>query len=209
MKRLVSVRHGETLWNMDNRIQGSMDIPISGKGKEQAEALAGHLKDLECRFDAVYCSDLKRSRETCEILGSRFELPEPSVTPLLREIHCGDWEGLTVDQLLETAAEDYDEWRRNPFFRIPGGESIMDVRIRIEKFFQREKTALDKADRVLIVAHGLQNRMILSVVLNIDPQSARFFFQDNTAVNVFSWRHGCVFCDAWNLRCHLQEVAPC
>jgi broad specificity phosphatase PhoE len=85
----------------------------------------------------------------------------------------------------------------------------MDVKIRIETFFRQEKAALDRADRVLVVAHGLQNRMILSVVLKVDPQSARFFFQDNTAVNVFTWRHGRVFCDAWNHRPHIEEAEPC
>ncbi len=65
------------------------------------------------------------------------------------------------------------------------------------------RAELDAADHVLIVAHGLINRMFLSVLLQVDPQRARYFSQDNTAVNLFSWRGPRIYCDFWNLTCHL------
>jgi broad specificity phosphatase PhoE len=73
----------------------------------------------------------------------------------------------------------------------------------VVRFFETHRAELDAADHVLIVAHGLINRMFLSVLLQVDPQRARYFSQDNTAVNLFSWRGPRIYCDFWNLTCHL------
>jgi len=186
-----------------------VDKPLSGRGRSQARALCRGLERLGRSFDLLICSDLARARQTAGILAEGLGLPEPRLTPLLRELHCGDWEGITLEELRSNHRDAYLRWKRDPFFRIPGGESIMDVRIRVERFFREQAAPLEDGARVLMVAHGLLNRMVLSVILGADPQPTRYFAQDNTAINEFSWRDGSAFCERWNDVRHLEEVPPC
>jgi broad specificity phosphatase PhoE len=92
MTTLLLVRHGETDWNADGRLQGQTDRPLSDYGRRQARQLADDLAGEE--FDAVYASDLARARETAEIVAERLGLPVV-LDPDLREKDWGNWEGLT------------------------------------------------------------------------------------------------------------------
>ena len=203
MKTLVLVRHGETEWNSDRRIQGSVDVPLSEVGLAQAAALAHDLAEQGFRIDRIFTSDLQRSRETGRIIADRLGVAEVSENRLLRELHCGEWEGRLIDDLRENERELYETWLDDPAFAIPGGESVLQLRERVQRFFEGEKAELDRHKRVLVVAHGLINRMFLSVLLKLDPQRSRYFSQDNTAIDVFSWRGDRIYCDVWNLTCHL------
>jgi broad specificity phosphatase PhoE len=90
---LLLVRHAETDWNADGRLQGQTDRPLSDFGRRQAQRLAGELEREE--IEAIYSSDLSRARETAEILGERLGLPV-ALDPELREKDWGTWEGLTA-----------------------------------------------------------------------------------------------------------------
>ena len=92
MTTLLLVRHGETDWNADGRLQGQTDRPLSDFGRRQARQLAEELADEE--LEAIYASDLSRARETAEIVAERLELPVV-LDPDLREKDWGTWEGLT------------------------------------------------------------------------------------------------------------------
>ena len=92
MATLLLVRHGETDWNADGRLQGHTDRPLSDFGRRQARQLAEELADES--LEAIYASDLARARETAEIVGGRLELPVV-LEPDLREKDWGTWEGLT------------------------------------------------------------------------------------------------------------------
>ena len=93
MTTLLLVRHGETDWNADGRLQGHTDRPLSEFGRRQARQLAEELADEE--LDAIYASDLSRARETAEIVGARLGLAV-DLDPDLREKDWGSWEGLTT-----------------------------------------------------------------------------------------------------------------
>ena len=93
MTSLLLVRHGETDWNADGRLQGQTDRPLSDFGRRQARQLADELADEE--LEAIYSSDLSRARETAEIVGERLGLPVV-LDPDLREKDWGTWEGLTA-----------------------------------------------------------------------------------------------------------------
>jgi broad specificity phosphatase PhoE len=95
---LILVRHGETDWNAEGRLQGHTDRPLSDYGREQARRLADDLADEE--FDAIYASDLARARETAEIVAERLGLPV-TLEPDLREKNWGTWEGLTPPERLD------------------------------------------------------------------------------------------------------------
>ena len=203
MKTLILVRHGETDWNSDRRIQGSVDVALSETGRAQAVALAHEMAERGFLVDRVYTSDLVRSSETGRVIAERLGVSAVRAVPLLRELHCGDWEGRLIDDLRLNERELYEAWLDDPARPIPGGESVLQLRGRVEKFFEEEKAELDATENVLIVAHGLINRMFLSVLLKLDPQRSRYFSQDNTAINVFAWRGPRVYCDEWNRTSHL------
>jgi len=93
MTTLLLVRHGETDWNAEGRLQGHTDRPLSDYGRRQAQELAGELEDEE--LEAIYSSDLVRARGTAEIVGERFGLPVV-LDPDLREKDWGTWEGLNA-----------------------------------------------------------------------------------------------------------------
>ena len=97
MTELILVRHGETDWNAQGRLQGHTDRPLSDYGREQARRLAEELAGEQ--LDAVYASDLARARETAEIVGERLALPVV-LDPDLREKDWGNWEGLTSTERL-------------------------------------------------------------------------------------------------------------
>lgn len=93
MTTLLLIRHGETDWNADGRLQGHTDRPLTDYGRRQAAQLADALESEE--FDAIYASDLTRARETAEVVAERLHLPVV-LDPDLREKDWGNWEGLTA-----------------------------------------------------------------------------------------------------------------
>jgi broad specificity phosphatase PhoE len=102
MTELLLVRHGETDWNAEGKLQGHTDRPLNDYGRRQAQALADKLAGES--IDAVYASDLSRARETAEILGAKLGLPV-AVDPDLREKDWGNWEGLTSEERLHIEFE--------------------------------------------------------------------------------------------------------
>ena len=108
MTELLLVRHGETDWNAEGRLQGHTDRPLNEYGRRQARGLADELADEE--LDAIYSSDLARARETAEIVGERLGLPVV-LDPDLREKSWGSWEGLTPAerQEIELVGESTEE----------------------------------------------------------------------------------------------------
>src|ERR1700731_205740 len=97
MTTLLLVRHGETDWNAEGKLQGHPHRPLNEYGRQQAEALAASFSTGS--IDALYASDLSRARETAEILGAKLGLGV-EVDPDLREKNWGNWEGLTSEERL-------------------------------------------------------------------------------------------------------------
>ena len=146
MPTLLFVRHGETDWNAEGRLQGHTDRPLNDYGRRQARALAERLAGEE-PVDAVYASDLARAKETAEIVGRRLGLPVV-VDPDLREKNWGSWEGLTGD---ERAAIELV------------GESTREHRDRVLRAVRRI-VERHPGQRVVVVTHGGSLRRIQAVV---------------------------------------------
>ncbi len=129
MTRLYFVRHGQSESNLISQFAGSLNMPLTGKGRAQAEATAGFLKDIP--FSAAYASDLDRAYETGVIVTRRHNV---SVTPMpqLREIFAGEWEGKTYNELELLFPESYNIWKtRIGLARCPNGESVAQLQQRI------------------------------------------------------------------------------
>lgn len=197
MKRLYLVRHGETEWNADNRVQGSMDIPLSKEGINQAEMLAEFMLSLP-QPEKIYCSTLQRAMQTAEILAKKLDIKAIEKSDLLKEINCGLWEGKFIDDLVKNHSEEYFRWRLDSSFRCPEGESVEDVRERVEKYFVEKRNEFISYETVLIVAHGIYNRAVLSFIMDLPLQNCRYFEQENGALNVFVWGEVMPHLALWN-----------
>lgn len=124
------IRHGETDWNRDERIQGTSDVPLNAAGVAQARALRARLAPRV--FDAVYASDLQRARATAE---TALPGAEVRLDPRLRELAYGVLEGHRWEQLDDEQAAQVRHWREDPFERrVEGGESYGDLTARVQEF---------------------------------------------------------------------------
>ena len=154
--RLYMVRHGETLWNIEDRIQGQADSLLSDNGREQARKLAGRLSTV--RFDAVYSSSSSRAVQTARILAGGDSNPIRT-DPDLREIDLGPWQGILAAEVQGSAA--YREYRDNPAdYRPPIGESLYAVQNRMLAALGRIADS-HAGQRVLVVSHGVALRTAL------------------------------------------------
>ena len=140
MTTLLLARHGETDWNRERRLQGSTDTQLNDLGRSQAMQLAAELEDVE--LAAIYSSDLRRARETAEIVAEWKGL-DVHADRGLRERSFGSWEGLTRDEIAE----------RFPDLEHHDGEGDEQVRSRVLAAMQRIVTAHPRGN-VLVVSHG-------------------------------------------------------
>jgi 2,3-bisphosphoglycerate-dependent phosphoglycerate mutase len=165
---ILLARHGESDWNHTKRWQGFADRPLTELGLAQAERLADRLDETE--LDAVWSSDLKRARDTAEVVARRKGL-EVQTTPELREVDVGSWSGLTRAEAEARFPEGYARW-------IQGGEGWEDG----ETYSQLGErvvrailaiAAAHEGGRVLVVAHGGTIRAIHAAALGVDVSTYR------------------------------------
>lgn len=165
--RLFLVRHGETDWNREGRLQGGKDIPLNGLGRMQAEEAARRLKALTPNYATVdyVCSPMERARETMTILRRELELPPDGfrIDERLRELTFGDWEGFTWREIRKSAraserelarARENDKWGFVP----PGGESYRMLAERIRPVLE------GLAPDTVMVSHGGVARAVLALI---------------------------------------------
>lgn len=151
------VRHGETDWNNDGRIQGWIDVGLNSRGREQAKNLADELSSNQS-FDLVG-SPLRRARETASLLETSLTVEEKWFIDEFKELDQGFWNGLTGDWLETRSDETYMSWQECPTeTRPPSGESLTHVRSRVSNGL---KFVLNNATSpVLIVAHKVVNSLV-------------------------------------------------
>ena len=160
--RVILIRHGQTEWNLLQKYQGQTDIPLTDLGRTQAQRAGEYLASNET-IEALYCSDLSRTRETAEIVGKAVGL-HPSCDARLREISFGVWEGLTFTEVYEKYPEDFDHWHKDAFkTKVPGAESFEQVMNRAMEAI-KEIMAKHKGIKgtIAIVTHGGVIKAILS-----------------------------------------------
>ena len=170
MAKLVLVRHGQSLWNLEDRFTGWVDVPLTEKGREEARR-AGELLQ-EIRFAVAYTSALTRAQETLEIILSILGQRPPVIRDqALNERHYGDLQGLNKKKTAERyGAEQVKLWRRSFDVPPPNGEALKNTAERTLPFFERAILGdLQLGKSVLVVAHGNSNR---SIVMKLDGLSS-------------------------------------
>ena len=156
--QLTLMRHGQTTWNAARRFQGHADAPLTDTGREQARHAAEHL--TKARIQGIVASDLLRAHDTAKIVGGVLGLPV-NTDQRLREIHVGDWQGKTFEEVQNGA--EIAHWLTPSFyyeFRFPGGESRAELGQRAAAAL-KEIAAQRSGQHTLVVAHGGTIRMAL------------------------------------------------
>jgi len=201
--QLLLIRHGETQWNLDHRVQGHLDVPLTERGLHQAERLRAALVDDGVH--AVYTSDLQRARVTAEIIaGDRLPV---YVEPRFRESCFGSFEGLTGVECEARFPAEYHAWRgdsvRN---RPPGGETLEDLRERCLAAL-RELLPGHGGQTVAVVAHGGPVRAMVCGVLGLPLETYPKIRVENTSVARLLFTARGAILAGLNDVCHLKASA--
>ena len=201
MSKIYLIRHGEVEFNRKNAYVGSTDLALNDHGRHQAELLADYLQDKQ--ISEVFSSDLRRAYHTAEIIAGRMGLGVQAL-PELRELDYGDWEGVPEADAPKLYPHIFRDWRKNPVdVRIPGGETVGELRDRAYPAFRRIAEQVSGVNLV-IVAHKTTNRVLLCCLLGVDPNTYRRIGQGNSAMNVIERRKdGRLVVDQINETCHL------
>ena len=182
--RIIAIRHGETAWNVDTRIQGHLDIPLNARGRWQVGQLAQALVDE--RIAAIYASDLARAWETAGHVG---RLQQVAVTPEigLRERGFGEFEGKTFLEIEASLPEQAHRWRsRDPLFAPPGGESLVALRERVLEAASR-LAARHPGELIALVGHGGVMDVLYRAATRQAIDAPRTWALGNAAINRLMW----------------------
>jgi alpha-ribazole phosphatase len=182
--RVYLVRHGQVADGHTHRYHGNNDIGLSPKGVRQLEELAAQLAAVD--LAGVYASDLTRALSGAEII-SRGREAAPRAIPEFREVHFGAWEGLSFTEIAERyPAELEARFRDLTTFRIPGGESLLDVQTRVLPRLN-DLIAQHHEQAFLIVAHAGVNRVILSEALGLSLDHLFRLDQNYGCLNIIDY----------------------
>jgi probable phosphoglycerate mutase len=192
---LTLVRHGETDWNRDRRIQGTTDIPLNDTGRQQARDAAAALRDtLDARPMLMVSSDLARARETAQIMAVELGLPEPRQYSDLRERAYGVAEGMLSDEF-------GDRWGDWHTAEVPGAEARPHLRARALRAIRRvgadaRRTTAPIAASLIVVTHGALIREVIRHATRdefpvdgerLDNGSATTFLLDRDRLRLLSY----------------------
>jgi len=169
MPKLILVRHGQSLWNLEDRFTGWVDVPLTDLGKEEARRAGGLLKGTP--IDVAYTSGLTRAQNTLQLILETMGVSLPIIRDeALNERHYGDLQGLNKARTAEKyGAEQVHIWRRSFDIPPPNGESLELTAKRTLPFFERCILGdIAQGKNVLVVAHGNSNR---SIVMALDKLS--------------------------------------
>jgi broad specificity phosphatase PhoE len=199
--RLLLVRHGQSTWNHERRIQGQLDPPLSDAGRHQAVRLGRRLAGRT--FAGFYSSDLKRAAETAQLIGESLDL-DPTPMAELREIYLGQWEGLRTEDLATRFPEAWAGWTEEPDWDlVPGGEGAVAFEARVgaavDALFQRHAQG-----DVLVVTHGGVIQIALHHVVGRPGRGIFPFRIQNASVSVLERRNGRVVVSGVNDIGHLE-----
>ena len=182
--RLYLVRHGQVEGHKEKRYNGQVNVPLTQFGREESARICDSLVDIH--LDAVYSSDLDRSRYCAELVAAAHNLTV-STCESLRELHFGKWEGRTWTELQEAYPEAWQSRLQNLVdFQVPGGESFQDAADRIRPIIQKIIRAHSGGD-VVLVAHGGINRIVLLDAIGAPLQQAFSIEQDYGCLNIIDY----------------------
>lgn len=201
---VLAVRHGETAWNRESRIQGHLDIPLSPLGLAQAQRLAQALAGEP--LDAIYASDLGRARQTAAAVAERVGLPVQEDAGL-RERGFGCFEGLSWSEIESRWPEQALRWkRRDPEFGAEGGERLRDFYARAVGAVERLAQA-HPGQTLLVVAHGGVMDCLYRAGRRLALEAPRSWTLGNASINRLLYTPAGLSVVGWNDDLHLDGLS--
>lgn len=201
--RLCLVRHGETAWNAEGRVQGQTDVPLNAVGAAQADAVGAALAGE--RFSAIYSSDLTRVRQTAQPAAQRLGLPV-RLDAALRERHYGMFETCTYAEVRVRFPEDYARFRKKELdYDFQGGESLRRFNERALGCV-RALAERHAGEAILVFTHGGVLEMVYRDVHASGLSAPRDFEIPNAALNWVEITAGVWSVRAWAERAHLPRA---
>ena len=198
--RLIAVRHGETAWNVDTRIQGQLDVGLNATGLWQARRVGQALAEED--IGAIYASDLSRAWQTAQEIAQPHGLtvhPEPG----LRERAFGRFEGMSFAEIEATLPDQAKRWReRDPEFEPEGGESLLVFRERVTRIASK-LAARHPGQLVALVAHGGVMDVLYRAATRQELQAPRTWQLGNAAINRMLWTPEGFSLVGWSDTAHL------
>lgn len=192
-------RHGQTHWNLEARIQGFLDSPLTEKGEEDARKLRDRLKDEN--IEVAYTSDQNRAIETAKIIMGNDNL---IIKRELREIGVGLWQGMLYSDIEKNYPDEFYLYKNEPLKYVPteGGEDYETFYKRVYKFTEDLKNA--PYEKVLIVTHGLTYMMLLTIFENNNMEDVvRKKLPGGTALAKINYENGIYKIEYENCTTHL------
>ncbi|QIA07575.1 histidine phosphatase family protein [Draconibacterium halophilum] len=197
---ITIIRHGETIWNAQRRIQGQRNSKLSENGILQAELVAKALDKRQ--FDILISSDLERAVETARIINTQLVLPH-EYNVKLRERSFGVVEGLNFEEMKHQYPDEFRRYKeRDPEFAFPGGESIQQLFNRVTVEIEDIARKFDQ-QKVLIVSHGLVLEMMMYKTFSINLTDPRTFSINNSSISSFYIDGANWFLKEWGVIEHL------
>lgn len=200
---LLLIRHGETDWNSEQRIQGHTDTPLNARGIEQAGKLAARLAAEE-QIDTLYTSPLARARVTAETIAQKLGLGSiPDAR--LKERFFGELEGLAVSEIERRFPSLYQAWHASKtHFPFPGEENNAEFQSRVQAFLD-DVRARHAGARVAIVSHGGTINVFLATLLGLDINQRWSFWLDNASISMVDLTGARPRIRLLNDTCHLRN----
>lgn len=218
---ILIIRHGETDWNVENRCQGWMDIPLNANGKSQTLDTLRAIKNIN--ISKIYSSPLIRAYEMANKISKSKKIPL-FILDELKEINFGIWEGKKLDFIKQKSQNLYKIWLSRPEeIRFPQGENLKNFSLRVIKVFNkiiRENLKISKEiklpssisrnlsekAKILIISHGMVNRIILCKILGLSIGQFRYFSNDNASISEITVNsQGKMAIKKINDTCHLRK----
>jgi broad specificity phosphatase PhoE len=190
--RVFLVRHGETEWSAAGRHTGRTDVPLTDRGRRQAERLGARLAKEE--FALVLTSPLSRAQETCRLAGFGAVA---EMTDDLLEWDYGAYEGRTTEDI-RTERPGWTLWTGG----VPGGETAAAVTLRADRLLTRVGTV---GGDVALFAHGHVLRVVTARWLDQPPEAGRLYRLLTATVSVLGWERETPVIERWNEACHLDD----
>lgn len=198
--KIFLVRHGETQWNLEGRMQGHLDSPLTDKGVAQAKALAEKLHHYF--FAAIYSSDLSRAFITAQYLSKRKII----LKDCLRERNLGIFQGALKKDLDLLFPEEFRCYsKHDPEYVVPHGESGHQFRKRCVTCLE-EIAKQHLGEQILVVAHGGVLNSIFKHTFDLPYASPRYFTLSNTTLNIFSYQDHRWMLETWGDASHLEKL---
>ncbi|MCK4534530.1 MAG: histidine phosphatase family protein [Syntrophobacterales bacterium] len=183
--KLILVRHGQTLWNREKRVQGISDIELSNRGRAQADSLARSLRDE--KIDAIISSPLKRALQTAGAINRFHHLPIEHEEDLM-ELNMGDFEGMAFQEMMENHGNLLERWIKDPSSVVmPGGESLAELQERAWGVVER---ITGRSGTTLLAAHNFTIMTILCKIKEIDLTHIRQVHVDVASKTLVEFKNG-------------------